>query len=96
MNSGPQFDGILLNHFTLSELREAAINLRMKLGPSSPFHDNCSTAALKEAVLEVGELVEWLSEFPGNAATKTKEGIKEDWKLGWDGIVMNAGGRDRR
>jgi hypothetical protein len=42
---------------------------------------------LKAAVLKVGKLIGRLSEFPGKAATKTEEGIKEDWKLGWDGIV---------
>ena len=41
-------------------------------------------------MLEVGELIEWLSEFPGNAAAKTKEDIEEDWRLGWDGIVSDA------
>lgn len=46
--------------------------------------------ALKAAVLEVGKLIDRVSEFPGKAATKTKEGIKEDWKLGWDGIVKEA------
>ena len=45
---------------------------------------------MKDAVLEVEELIERLSEFPGNAATKTKEGIKEDWRLGRDGIVVDA------
>ena len=43
--------------------------------------------ALKAAVSEVERLIGRLSEFPGPAATKTKERIKEDWKLGWDGIV---------
>jgi hypothetical protein len=44
-------------------------------------------SALKAAVLEVEKLIGRLSEFSGNAAVKTKEGIKDDWKLGWDGIV---------
>lgn len=57
------------------------------LGHSSPFHDNRSTPALQAAVLEVGGLIGRLSEFPGNAVTKTKEGIEDDWKLGWDGII---------
>jgi hypothetical protein len=43
--------------------------------------------ALKAAVLEVEKLIGRLSEFPGNAATRTKERIEKDWKLGWDGIV---------
>ena len=90
MNPGPRFSRTSLNHFILSNLREATIKLRTKLGPSSPFHDNRSAPALKDAVLEVGELIKQLSEFPGNAATKAKEGIKEDWRLGWDGIVVDA------
>jgi len=42
---------------------------------------------LKAAVLEVGRLIDRLSEFPGPAAIRTKEVIKDDWKLGWDGII---------
>ena len=90
MNSDPRSSGISLNRPILSDLREATIKLRTKLGPSSPFHDSRDAQALKDAVLEVGELIEWLSEFPGNAATKTKEGIEEDWRLGWDGIVVDT------
>lgn len=59
----------------------------MKLGHSSPFHDYRSALALKGAVLEAGRLIGRVSEFPGEAATKTRERIKEDWKLGWDGII---------
>ena len=66
------------------------MKLRTKLGPSSPFHDDRSAPALKDAVVEVGELIKQLSEFPGGAAAKTKEGIKEDWRLGWDVIVVDA------
>ena len=46
--------------------------------------------ALKAAVLEVGRLIDQLSEFSGTASMKTKERIKEDWKLGWDGIVKES------
>ena len=53
----------------------------------SPLHDDRNTLALKAGVLEVEKLIDRVSEFPGNAATKVKERIKEDWKLGWDGIV---------
>jgi len=42
---------------------------------------------MKAAVLEVGRLIDRLSEFPGPAAIKTKERIQDDWKLGRDGIV---------
>ena len=66
------------------------MKLQTKLGSFSPFHDNRSASALRDAVLEVGELIERLSEFPGSAATETKESIKEDWRLGWDGIVMDT------
>ena len=90
VNPGPHFSGASLNCFILSDLREATIKLRTKLGPSSPFHDNRSAPALRDAVLEVEELIERLSEFPGNAAAKTKEGIKEDWRLGRDGIVVDV------
>ena len=38
-------------------------------------------------VLEVGRLIDRLSEFPGPAAVEIKERITEDWKLGWDGII---------
>ena len=38
-------------------------------------------------MLEVERLIGWLSEFSGPAVMKTKERIKEDWKLRWDGIV---------
>ena len=31
-----------------------------------------------------------LSEFLGNAAAKTKEGIEENWKLGWDGSIVRG------
>ena len=63
------------------------MELQTKLGHSSSFHDDHSTPALKAAVLEVGKLIDRLSEFSGKAAAKTKEGIEGDWKLGWDGIV---------
>jgi len=42
---------------------------------------------LKAAVLEVERLVGRLSEFPGPVEIKVKERIKDDWKLGWDGII---------
>jgi hypothetical protein len=45
---------------------------------------------LKAAVLEVGRLIDRLSEFSGSAAIKTKEQIEEDWKLGWSGIVKQG------
>ena len=63
------------------------MELQTKLGHLSPFHNDRDVPALKAAVLEVGRLIDRLSEFPGNPATKTKERIKEDWELGWDGIV---------
>ena len=78
------------NRFVLSDLQKAAAELQMKLGHLSPFHDKRDVLALKAAVLEAGRLIDWVSEFPGKAATKTKEQIKEDWKLGWDGIVKES------
>jgi len=45
---------------------------------------------LKAAVLEVERLIDQLLEFPGTAGIRTKERIKEDWKLGWDGIVKET------
>ena len=70
------------------------MELRTKLTHLSPFHEDRNVPGLKAAVLEVGRLIDRLSEFPGKAATKTKEGIKEDWRLGWDGIVKEpANGR---
>ena len=32
-------------------------------------------------------MIDRLSEFPGPASVETKERIREDWKLGWDGII---------
>ena len=46
--------------------------------------------ALKAAVLEAGRLIDRVSEFSGKAATNAEEQIKEDWKLGWDGIVKES------
>ena len=80
-------NGTPFHRFISSDLQRAAAELRTMLGHSSPFHDNRSTPALQAAVLEVGGLIGRLSEFPGNAVTKTKEGIEDDWKLGWDGII---------
>ena len=42
---------------------------------------------MKAAVSEVRRLIDRLSEFPVVAAVETKKRIKEDWKLGWDGII---------
>lgn len=75
------------NQFIHSDLQRDTVELQEKLGPSSPFHDDRNVQALKAVVLEVEKLIGRLSEFPGNAATKMGERIKEDWKLGWDGIV---------
>ena len=61
--------------------------LQTKLGHSSPLHDGRNVPALKAAVLEVEKLINRLSKFPGPAAIETKERIKEDWRLGRDGIV---------
>ena len=68
-------------------MQRAAAELQTKLGHSSPIHNDRNVLALKAAVLEVGRLIDQLSEFSGTASMKTKERIKEDWKLGWDGIV---------
>ena len=73
--------------FKLSDLQKATAKLQTRLGPSSPLHNSRDASALRAAVLEVGKLIGCLSEFPGTASIKTKERIKEDWKLGWDGIV---------
>ena len=70
-----------------SDLQRATTELQTKLGHSSSFHSDRNVPALKAAVLEVRKLIGRLSEFTGNAAVKTKDGIKDDWKLGWDGIV---------
>ena len=76
-----------LTGFVPSDLRCATEELQKKLGHLSPLHDGRNVLALKAAVLEVEKLIGWLSKFPGPAAIETKERIKEDWKLGWDGIV---------
>lgn len=78
--------------FIPSDLQRATTELQAKLGPSSSLHEHPNVPALKAAVLEVGRLIDRLSEFPGPAAMKTKEMIKEDWKLGWDGIVKGRAG----
>ena len=70
-----------------SDLQRATVDLQMKLGHLSSLHEHRNVSALKAAVLEVERLIGRLSEFSGPAAMKTKERIKEDWKLGWDGIV---------
>ena len=74
--------------FIPSDLQKDIAELQAKLGHSSPLHKDRDASALKAAVLEVEKLIsDRLSEFPGTAAIRTKERIKEDWKLGWDGIV---------
>ncbi|KAF9778765.1 hypothetical protein BJ322DRAFT_1114103 [Thelephora terrestris] len=73
-----------------SDLQRTVVKLRTRLGHSSPFHDDRSIPALEAEVREVGKLIDRLSEFPGQAATKTKAGIEGDWKLGWDGIVRKT------
>ncbi|KAF9647525.1 hypothetical protein BDM02DRAFT_3187952 [Thelephora ganbajun] len=73
-----------------SDLQRATVELQTKLGHSSPLHEDRSVLKLKAAVLEVERLIDRLSEFPGSAAIKTKERIKEDWKLGWDSIVKEG------
>ena len=70
-----------------SDLQRAIVELQTKLGYSSSLHERRDVLALKAAVLELERLIGRLSEFPGPAAMKTKERIKEDWKLGWDGIA---------
>ena len=78
-----------------SDLQKATVELKTRLGHSSPFHENRNVPALKAAVLEVEKLIDWLSEFTGTVAVKTKERIGADWKLGWDGIVKEPA-RGRR
>ena len=81
-----------LTGFISSDLQKATVELQAKLGHSSSLHEHPNVPALKAAVLEVGRLIDRLSEFSGPAAMKTKERIKEDWKLGWDGIVKGPAG----
>lgn len=71
------------------------MELQSTLGHSSQLHEGHNVRSLKAAVLEVEKLIELLSEFTGAAATKTKERIVADWKLGWDGIVKEPS-RGRR
>lgn len=78
-----------------SDLQKATVELQATLGHSSPFHENRNVPALKAAVLEVENLIDWLSEFTGTVAAKTKERIGVDRKLGWDGIVKEPA-RGRR
>ena len=59
----------------------------MKLGHLSSFHEHRNVSELKAAVSEVERLIGRLSEFSGPAVVRAKERIKEDWELGWDGIV---------
>ena len=66
----------MLNHSAHSNLQRAAAELQMKLGHSSAIHDDRNVLALKAAVLEMGRLIDQLSEFPGTASMKTKERIK--------------------
>lgn len=40
--------------------------------------------------MEVERLIVRFLEFPVLAVAETKERIKEDWKLGWYGIVKGA------
>ena len=58
----------------------------------SSLHEHRDVSALKAAVLEVGRLIRRLSEFPIPEVGETKELIKEDWKLGWYGIVKKPFG----
>ena len=70
-----------------SDFQRATEELQANLGHSSSLHERCNVLELRDAVLEVGRLIDRLSEFPGPAAVETKERIRKDWKLGWDGIV---------
>lgn len=90
LNTCSRFSAALFNCFIVSDLQRATVELQTKLGHSSPFHNDRNVLALKAAVLEVERLIGRLSEFPGNASTKTKDRIKEDWQLGWDGIVKES------
>ena len=93
LSSGPRAPH--LTDFASRDLQRTALNLQKKLGYQGPLHNDPDVLALKAAVLEVGRLIDRLSEFPGPVAIKTKERIKEDWKLGWDGIVREPT-RDQR
>jgi hypothetical protein len=74
--------------FTCSDLQRDAAKLQTKLGHSSSLHNQQSVSALKAAVLELERLIDRLSEFRGpGTVVELQEQIKEDWKLGWDGIV---------
>jgi len=81
-----------LTGFIPSDLQRATVELQGRLGHSSSIHEHPNVPALKAAVLEVGRLIDRLSEFSGPAVMKAKERIKEDWKLGWDGIVKGPAG----
>jgi len=70
-----------------SDLQRTTVELQTELGHPSSLHERRDVPALKAVVMRVGRLIDRLEEFSRAAATKTKEGIKEDWKLGWDGIV---------
>jgi len=83
----PHRSGTLSHRLRTSDLQKATAELQTKLGPSSSLHEHPNVPALKAAVLEVERLIDGLSGFPGSPAIKTKEQIKDDWKLGWDGIV---------
>ena len=84
-----------LTSFISSDLQRAATGLQTRLGCSSSLHDDRNVSALKAAVLEVRSLIGRLSEFSVPAAVETKERIKDDWKLGWDGIVKGPTGAQK-
>ena len=54
----------------------------------SSLHDRRDVSALKAAVLEVQGLVIRLLKFPVPVVTEMKERIRDDWKLGWGGIIQ--------
>jgi hypothetical protein len=85
MRSRPNRTGF--NRLLPSDLQRAIVELQERLGHSSLLHDDRDELTLRAAVLGVGKLIGRVSDFSGSAAIKTKEGIEEDWKLGWAGIV---------
>ena len=54
------------------------------------LHEVHDVLALKAAVSEVERLIVQFLEFPIPAVAEMKERIKEDWKLGWYGIVKEG------
>ena len=79
-----------LTGFAFSELQKDAAELQTRLGHLSSLHDRRDVSALKAAVLEVQGLRSRLLGFRVPAVTETEERIKDDWKLGWDGIMRGS------